>query len=149
MSNAAPSQSPEQTFADLSREELLVTVADLSKKLKLSEHQLDWFKRQLFGQKSEKRFLLNPEQMGFDADALGEISEEQDTRDEEEIKYTRKKGPKQRSANCVTDTGLRFDDSVPMKTIRLTPPEIEGLDDSEYEIIDVEKSYRLSAASRE
>ena len=31
-----------------------------------------------------------------------------------------------------------------MKTIRLTPPEIEGLDESEYEIIDVEKSYRLA-----
>ena len=74
------SQPSTNTFADLSREELLVTVADLSNKLKLSEHQLDWFKRQLFGEKSEKRFILNPNQLGFDSEVLGEVSEEPDTR---------------------------------------------------------------------
>ena len=57
MSDTATSQSPEQTFADLSREELLVTVADLSKKLKLSEHQLDWFKRQVVWAEERKAFL--------------------------------------------------------------------------------------------
>ena len=30
--------------------------------------------------------------------------------------------PKQRDADCVNDTGLRFDDSVPKQTIRL--PEV-------------------------
>ena len=144
VSNTPTSQPSANTFADLSREELLVTVADLSNKLKLSEHQLDWFKRQLFGEKSEKRFILNPNQLGFDSEVLGEVSEEPDTRDEEEVKYKRKKGPKLRSADCVTDSGLRFDDSVPLKTIRLTPSEIEGLDESEYEIIDIQRSYRLA-----
>jgi transposase len=144
VNNTATTQPSTNTFADLSREELLVAVSDLTNKLKLTQHQLDWLKRQLFGEKSEKRFLLNPDQLGFDADVLGKLSEEQDTRAEEKISYTQKKGPKLRPSDCVTDCGLRFDASVPMKTIRLTPPEIEGLDESEYEIIDVEKSYRLA-----
>lgn len=33
---------------------------------------------------------------------------------------------------------------MPVKTIRLSPPEIEGLDEDQYEIIDIEKTYRLA-----
>jgi len=54
----ATSQSETSVFAELSREELLVRVADLADKVarltnenKLTQHQLDWFKRQLFGEK--------------------------------------------------------------------------------------------------
>ena len=44
----------------------------------------------------------------------------------------------------MSSRGLRFDASVPVKTIRLAPDEIEGVDESEYEIIGVEKTYRLA-----
>ena len=144
MGDTATTQSTTKAFADLSREELLVSVADLSIKLKHSEHQLDWFKRQLFGEKSEKRFMQNPNQLGFGTEVLGELSDAVDNRPEEKISYTRKKGPKRRPQDCVTDCGLRFDASVPVKTIRLLPDEIKGLDESQYEIIDVDKSYRLA-----
>jgi len=151
MNAAATSQTEVGAFAELSREELLITVADLAGTVveltnenKVKQHQLDWFKRQLFGEKSEKRFLLCPDQMGFGADLIGEEPEIQDNRATETISVTRKKGPKLRSSDCVTDSGLRFDASVPVKTIRLTPPEIEGLDESEYDIIDTERTYRLA-----
>lgn len=144
MEKAASTPSKTHAFDDLTREELLVSVADLAQKLKHTEHQLDWFKRQLFGEKSEKRFLHNPDQMSFGAQGFEDVSDAQDDRPEEQISYTRKKGPKRRPDDCVTDSGLRFDASVPMKTIHLTPEEIKGLDPSEYEIIDVEKSYRLA-----
>lgn len=39
---------------------------------------------------------------------------------------------------------LRFDASVPVKTIRQSPDEIQGLDENQYGIIGVEKSYRLA-----
>ena len=32
-------------------------VVDLSRELAAAKHQLDWFKRQLFGQKSERRII--------------------------------------------------------------------------------------------
>ncbi len=35
-------------------------VVDLSRELAAAKHQLDWFKRQLFGQKSERRIIAVP-----------------------------------------------------------------------------------------
>ncbi|ASJ74625.1 IS66 family transposase [Granulosicoccus antarcticus] len=137
------SQTHSDPYQDQSREELLVTVNKLAQELNQSNHQLNWFKRQLFGEKSEKRFIDSPNQLSFGIGILGALPDE-DTRPEQTINYTRKKGPKQRPEDCVTDSGLRFDASVPLKTIRLTPHEIEGLDEDQYEIIDIDKTYRLA-----
>lgn len=144
MSTDQTSSSANSEFAELSREQLLVSVADLSRKLKHSEHQLDWFKRQLFGEKSEKRFLQNPNQLAFGMQGFEVVPEQKDTRQGKTVTYTRNNGPKRRPDDCVTDCGLRFDASVPVEIIHLTPQEIEGLDESQYEIIGVEKTYRLA-----
>ncbi|MCK5921548.1 MAG: transposase, partial [Methylococcales bacterium] len=120
--------TPSTVYDTQSREQLLTSVADLAQQLKHTQHELNWFKRQLFGEKSEKRFMQIPGQLGFGTEVLGDVPDEQDNRKEEKITYTRKKGPKVRPSDCVTDCGLRFDASVPMKTIRLSPHEIEGLD---------------------
>jgi transposase len=69
----------------------------LEQKVQSLEQQLDWFKRQLFGRKSEKR--VEP--------------------DKQTITYTR---TKQRGSDCATDVGLRFDDTVPKKTIHCAAP---------------------------
>jgi len=127
MGDTATAQKTTNAFAGLSREELLVSVTDLARKLKQSEHQLDWFKRQLFGQKSEKRFMDNPNQLGFGMEGFEDMPEQEDNRPETTVSYTRKKGPKRRPDDCVTDCGLRFDPSVPVKTIQLNPDEIDGL----------------------
>ncbi len=135
--------TPSDLYDAQSREQLLESVADLAQQLKHTQHELNWFKRQLFGEKSEKRFIENSNQMRFGIDLLGALPEE-DNRPEQTISYTRKKGPKRRPQDCVTDSGLRFDASVPMKTIRLSPHEIEGVDENQYEIIDTERTYRLA-----
>jgi len=107
------------------------------------KRQLDWFKRQMFGPKSEKRVEPNPYQM-----SLGEQFERPedmpDTRPKEKITYERGKGPKVRPDDCVSDSGLRFDASVPMKTIVMPILGIEGLGPDDYDIIDVKKTYRLA-----
>ena len=72
------------------------------------QHQLDWFKRQLFGSKSERRIVDdNPDQLAL---ALGgkspagvPLPQERETTTSQ-----RDKGKKQRAADCVNDTGLRF-----------------------------------------
>jgi len=76
-----------------------------------------WHKmRQLFGAKSEKQEMVNPHQLH-----LGEEykipSDAEDTRPKKTITYQRGIGPKVRPEDCITDTGLRFDDSVPQKAI--------------------------------
>jgi hypothetical protein len=91
------------------------TVASLNDTVQSLEHQLDWFKRQLFGRKSEKRLLEdNPHQPllnGFAPD-LADPSTPVPT---ETITYTR---AKQRGGDCVTDSGLRFDDCASMTRYR-------------------------------
>jgi transposase len=109
-------------------------VADLT-------HQLDWFKQQLFGRKSEKRRIEdNPHQpllKGFEKDT--QPSKAEPTK--ETITYTRRKG---RGERCVNDTGLRFDDSVPVQTIELPAPELSGDNAHEYEVVSHKVTHRLA-----
>jgi len=74
--------------------------------------QLEWFKKQLIGSKSERQLETNPHQ--------------KHTRPKKTITYQRGVGPKVRPDDCVSDTGLRFDDSVPQKTITLPVLELQG-----------------------
>ena len=105
--------------------------------------QLDWFKRQLFGPKSEKRLPHNPYQM-----SLGEEFKppegSADEQPKQTITYERGRAAKVRSEDCVTDAGLRFDHTVPVKTIRLPVFELNGLSIDQYEVIDINKTYRLA-----
>mgnify|MGYP000461710986 CR=1 FL=1 len=101
--------------------------------------QLDWFKQQLFGQKSERRPVdIPPEQ--------GQLFAQPDTHKDpvvatETIQYTRKK--KQRN-NAITDSGLRFDASVPIEEIHIKAPELSGVDADRYIVIDEHITYRLA-----
>ncbi|MGB5628350.1 MAG: IS66 family transposase [Woeseiaceae bacterium] len=104
--------------------------------------QLDWFKRQLFGRKSEKRLIDNPDQLDLSA-LLGDAVPPGEPPATEKITYTRRKG-KQRSDDCVTDAGLRFDDRVPIESIELSAPQLQGPDADQYEIIDYKITRRLA-----
>lgn len=105
--------------------------------------QLDWFKRQLFGQTSEKRPVeLNPDQRslfeGLDTPPNRAGSEEKIS-----ISYERGKARKERG-DARTEQGLRFDESVPVETIELSASELQGPEADQYEVIDHKISYRLA-----
>ena len=97
------------------------------------KQQLDWFKRQLFGRKSEKRLIEHPDQLDFGA-LLGEPPPDEPEATEE-ITYRRRK-PKQRNVDDVTDSGLRFGPDVPVEVVELSAPELEGPEAEQYEVID-------------
>jgi len=106
------------------------------------KHQVDWFKSQMFGQKSEKRLIEpNPDQLGL----LGNTSASDESLSEEKqtITYQRGKGKKKRG-NAVNDSGLRFDESVPVKEVRIIPEELKGPDADQYEVIGEHKTFRLA-----
>lgn len=106
------------------------------------KHQLAWFRRQLFGAKSERRPIdANPQQ----ASLLGEpVVAPQANADTREITYRRGRYPKQRADDCVNDSGLRFTADVPVERITLTPPELAGPDAALYEIIGIRSTFRLA-----
>jgi transposase len=114
--------------------------AQLRQQLQSLQQQLDWFKRQLFGRKSEKRLIESADQLDI-SQLFDQPLPEQSVPDTEQITYTRKK---QRQADCVTDQGLRFDDSVPVEVIELPAPELQQEDAEHYEIIDHKITRRLA-----
>jgi transposase len=109
------------------------------------KHQLDWFKKQLFGPKSEKQVYDIPEQDTlFQPDEVP-LPEQPAEEDKRTIKaYQRGTGKKQRDDDCLNDTGLRFTADVPVEVIEQLPPELTGPDADQYDIIGTKTTYRLS-----
>jgi transposase len=115
--------------------------AQLSEQLATLQRQLDWFKRQLFGAKSEKQLLIDPAVQGNLLAALGVATPSPPPiTPTTTVTYTRQK----RRDNAVTDTGLRFDETVPVNIITIGDPAIEALPASERECIGEKVTYRLA-----
>jgi transposase len=131
----SPPQFTPEAFQKLQAEN-----AQLCQQLQSLQQQLDWFKRQLFGNKSEKRLLESPDQLDI-SQLIDQPLAEQPVGETEQITYTRKK---QRQPDCVTEQGLRFDDKVPVEVIELPAPELQQADAEQYEIIDHKITRRLA-----
>ena len=117
-------------------------VVELSRELVAARQQLEWFKRQIFGHKSEKRLVAGEDgQM-----SLGEVFAGLPGHDEtpaQDIPAHRRRTPTRK-----TETGEAlpfFDENrVPVETIELAAPETEGLGADEFELIGHKESYRLA-----
>jgi transposase len=116
-------------------------VLSLNDEIQHLKSRVAWFENQMFGRKSEKRLIENPHQQSL----LGEPVETP-AADEPKIEITYQRGTakKQRGDDCVTDTGLRFSDDVPVEVIRVEPPELQGADADQYEIIDTKITHKLA-----
>ena len=122
-------------------EQLQSALSDSLQENESLKQQLNWFKRQLFGEKSEKRLVIeNPDQM--DLGELFKMPSETPPVTKEVITYERRK--KQRSDDCVTDEGLRFDERVPVEIIELPAPELAREDADQYEVIDYKVTRKLA-----
>ena len=120
-------------------------VVDLSRELAAVRHQLDWFKRQVFGPKSERR-IIDPASGQM---SLGEmLTPEQPASSPTPVErpvaaHTRRPTTKTPESG---DDSLPFFDAarVPVEVIELTAPETEGLAPDDFEIISYKNSYRLA-----
>jgi len=135
---------PEATASDnlqLQNQQLQSALDASLQEIESLKQQLNWFKRQLFGEKSEKRLTVeNPDQM--DLGELFKIPPETPLPTTEVVTYERRK--KQRSDDCVTDEGLRFDERVPVEVVELSAPELQRDDAEQYEIIDYKVTHKLA-----
>ena len=106
------------------------------------KQQLDWFKRQLFGQKSEKRLDIDPaEQLNLLAGLGVKAPPSCDDVPTQTVTYERR--AKVRDA-AVAESGLRFGPEVPVQTIEVRDPAIEAIPEPEREVIGEKVSYRLA-----
>lgn len=85
-------------------ENAALQIARLTERVKILQQQLDWFKRRLFGPKSERRLESSADQLDIGL-LFEQPPAELSAPETEQITYTRKKA---RHSDCVTDSGLRF-----------------------------------------
>ena len=121
-------------------QQMQVMLSERDQEIASLKHHLAWFKQQLFGEKSEKRLIDNPDQLAL-GEVLKDTPPEQDV-PSETVTYERRK--KQRPEDCITDQGLRFNVDVPVEVIPMPAPEMQGEDADQYEIIDHKNTYRLA-----
>ena len=117
-------------------------VGQLLDENKALKNRIAWFEKQLFGAKSEKRVIDHPHQASL-------LSEPTDTAVEPAPaktvnSYQRGSAKKERDRNCVTDSGLRFGDDVPIEQIDVVPAELTGPEADQYTIIDTKVTRKLA-----
>jgi transposase len=118
------------------------TITALGDQVSSLKHQLAWFQRQVFGQKSE-RFAPEPDPTQMH---LGEVFPVPDS-----VPETRKAVPAHTRRVAKTDlanTGEAvpfFDESrVPVETIMVISTEMKGLKPDQFDVIGEKVSYRLA-----
>ena len=122
--------------AAFSPQQVVDLVGALSREVDVLKHQLDWFKRQVFGPKSERR-IIDPASGQM---SLGEmLTPEQPASSPALVErpvaaHTRRPTTKTPESG---DDSLPFFDAarVPVEIIELTAPETEGLAPDDFEII--------------
>lgn len=120
-------------------------VVELSRELAAARHQIDWFKRQIFGQKSERRIVAG----GDGQMSLGEVIDGGQAgsapppAERAVAGHTRRVTTKKPDAG--DDSVPFFDEArVPVEVIELAAPETEGLSADAFEVISYKDSYRLA-----
>ena len=98
------------------------------------QRQLEWFKQQLFGSKSERRWV-DPDGRQL---ALGEWRQPEAGSEITVAEHRRR--TRSRSDADADEGGLRFDDTVPVEEIRIAPPAL----DDDHEIISEKETLRLA-----
>jgi len=136
-----------EAIEQASREELIElalsthAVAEQEKARRIeAERQLAWLRKQLFGTKSEKRSgpIAEVSQLSLGEGVAGERRTVEQT-----ITVKAHARVVSKEAEAKDEPALRFDDSVPKTRRVILPPEVAGLDESEYEVIGERVTQRL------
>lgn len=114
-------------------------ITTLTTRVEALQQQLDWFKRQLFGTKSDRRiFPENTRQL-----TLGESSRPSD--ESAPTPETTVRSHRRKKARSSPEYGgqIRFDPSVPVEVIEIPNNEVEGREE-EYDFVGEKVTDRLS-----
>ena len=108
-------------------------IAELAAQVAALTAQIVQLQRDLYGSRSERR--------GDGADG----SEDTEEAGGKDGRRGGRPGRKKDRGDAVNDTGLRFNGQAPVIDIAVTPPEIEGLSEDDYEVISERVHCRLAA----
>jgi transposase len=117
-------------------------IATLGEQIAALEHQIDWFRRQLFGQKSE-RFAPEPDPAQMHLGQVFPVPAQPLEKLKSIPAHTRR--TTQRDGAESGEELKFFDESkVPVQTITLVHADVEGLSSDQYEVIGEKVTYRIA-----
>ena len=140
--NRVPSLDEAAAF---SPRQVVDLVGALSREVDALKHQIDWFKRQIFGQKSERRIIDNASGQLSLGQAItpDQVALPPAPAERQVATHTRRATVKK--PDTGDDSLPFFDESrVPIEVIELAAPEADGLAPEDFEIISYKNSYRLA-----
>ena len=108
-------------------------IAELAAQVAALTAQIVQLQRDLYGSRSERR------REGEDG------SDDDRGADGKDRRRGGRPGRKKERGDAVNDTGLRFNENAPVIDIAVTPPEIEGLSEDDYEVVSERVHCRLAA----
>jgi transposase len=131
----------EEQAATLSPAEIVALLAENAK----LKRQVEWFQRQLFGRKSEKRLREpDPAQLTLAGMLTAPVSPADHPPPPTETVKAYQRRFRLSGADLADESELRFDDSVPVQEIVLPNPEVADLPPDAYEVIGEKVTYRLA-----
>jgi transposase len=124
---------------------LLVQQRELQEQNAALKRQVEWFQRQLFGRKSEKRLREpDPDQLTLAGMLTPPVPPADQPPPPTETVNAYQRRVRFTGAEVADESELRFDESVPVQEILLTNPEVQGLSPDAYEVISEKVTYRLA-----
>jgi transposase len=128
----------------LSSAQLVELVQAQAQTIASLQQQLEWFKRQLFGSKSE-RFITLPNAQQLNLGEIVSASPPAAEKRKTVAAHTRRVATTDATSHADGESIPFFDESrVPVETIRLPNAEIEGLSAEQFEVIGEKTSFRLA-----
>lgn len=124
-------------------QQALADKAALAAEVASLKRQLEWFKRKLLGATSERLLEIDP---AIQQSLLAGLSDVPALPEREnEANADTSQAPRRKArGKAVNDTGLRFDESVPVKVIDVPPDLPVGLTLDDVEIIGTRTTHRLA-----
>jgi transposase len=109
------------------------------------QRQVDWFKRQLFGRKSEQRLREpDPDQLSLAGMLTTPIAPADQPPPPTETVTASQRRFRFTGADVADESELRFESTVPVQAIVLTKPEVTDLPPEAYEVIGEKGTSRLA-----
>jgi transposase len=122
-------------------------IDQLQQQIQALQHQLEWFKRQLFGSKSERFAPMPDAQQMHLGQVLGQdlsVPASSEGGGQQQVSSHTRRRPRSDMADDGASAPFFDDSKVPVLTIELPNPETKDLGPDQYEVVGEKTSHRLA-----
>jgi transposase len=118
------------------------TIVQLNEQIKGLRHQIDWFKRQLFGAKSERFAPLPDAQQMHLGELMAPVTPE--AAPEQDVPAHKRRKTRSDFEGDSASAPFFDESKIPVQIIQVPNPEAQGLAPEQYEVIGEKTSHRLA-----